>query len=714
MLKIGGRFGDYTVEALLGQGGMGEVYRIRGENGATFAVKVMKPPEGEEEHEFRRRFAREAEIAMKVNHRNLIKVYDVGEDPETGLCYIIMDYVPGGSVAQKLKAQGRLSIETALTVAIKIAAALSKAHKAGVVHRDIKPDNIMFDEDGTPKLADLGIAKFEDGREVTQLTSTGVVIGTPAYMAPEQMLDSHNVTPKADIYSLGMVLYEMLTGERPHGDSSVVELMSKALKGEELRDVRELRPEVPDALARVIRQMCARNPGERPADAQAVVRMLNAAAESIGRMEGGRCARMRLAFRSWRHRKSTKKLMKAVLGLMVALAMVGVGFVVGERGSWKCENVEISNTNIQLPMEEELENMDEEQEEKVEESVWARLKGFKVKEEEAAKEEPVEEPVVAEQEKAQEETKQEEIEEPKQETMEEEKEEDKEEDEEKEGVGDGDDDSDDEQSKPEEQTAQDGQLVWEGWKYSLSKGWAIIEGWAGKDIPEKLTLPPAVGGETVYKIGREAFAGCKQLKSVTIPSEVKVIGEKAFFGCTALESVEIENGSGKLTIGKKAFAKCTNLWNISFCGKWTKIGKMAFAHCRSLQEVKLPGNIETMAPNAFYGCAAIRRVTIPKYLCSRKKAGMRGVRLAFPHSYAWITHIEVQDGVEKIFKGTFAGCIRLESVKIPESVTYMSEEAFDKNPPPHLTIYVNKFRMDNFDSDRHGNKKWRGIWVSSW
>ena len=334
LLNVGDHFGDYVIDRLLGKGGMGAVYLIRQpESGAVFAAKIMIPPEGEEEHEFRRRFAREAEIAMKVNHRNLIKVYDVGEDPDTGLCYIIMDYVSGGSVTDRLRAHGRMEIEDALKVTVRVASALAKAHKAGVVHRDIKPDNIMFDADGTPKLADLGIAKLEDEEEEskTLLTGTGMVIGTPAYMAPEQMMDSHRVTAKADIYSLGMVLYEMLTGERPHGNSSVVELMAKVIRGEELKDIRELRPEVPDAVAKVIKSMCANNPEERPENAEEVMRLCRDAATYLTTGKQSLGARIKLWVRRLKYKKSTQTAIRTVLAAGVVVALMGIGFVLGNR-----------------------------------------------------------------------------------------------------------------------------------------------------------------------------------------------------------------------------------------------------------------------------------------------------------------------------------------------------------------------------------------------
>ena len=274
VLTIGGKFGDYDVLALVGRGSMGAVYRIRDpKTGNEYACKVMFPEAAERNPDYRKRFAREAAFAMSIKHPNLIAVYDVGEDPETGLCYLIMDYVSGGTVEDKLARGGRFPIDEAVSVIEHIAGALAVADKMHVVHRDIKPANIMFAADGTPKLADLGIARFNDGSATTTVTSAGMIVGTPAYMAPEQMTDSHSVDIRADIYSLGMVFFEMLSGERPNAGCSVVELLAKAIKGEGIPDVRTMRPEVSSSVAHILNLMCAPKPENRISTPQQVVDM---------------------------------------------------------------------------------------------------------------------------------------------------------------------------------------------------------------------------------------------------------------------------------------------------------------------------------------------------------------------------------------------------------------------------------------------------------
>ncbi len=275
-VKPGTVCAGHIVEKLLGKGGMGSVYLARSQaSGELHALKVLRPPGGDDGREWRKRFSREAELAMKIRHDNLVEVYSFGDDFETGLCYMVMEYVPGGTLSSRISSEGRFGMREAIDVVVQIASALDVAHHAGVVHRDIKPANIMFDAKGRPKLADLGVAKFKsDGVSATTLTAAGVMIGTPAYMSPEQMMDAHSVDRRADIYSLGLVLYEMLTGKRPHAESTIVELLALAVKGEEIPDIRSVRPEVSAAVAYVISLMVSINPEDRPPSARNAARLL--------------------------------------------------------------------------------------------------------------------------------------------------------------------------------------------------------------------------------------------------------------------------------------------------------------------------------------------------------------------------------------------------------------------------------------------------------
>lgn len=280
MLTVGGKFGDFDVVRELGRGGMGAVYLVRDPaTGVEYAAKVMleNPLHGSD---FTRRFIREAEIAMAVDHPNLVKVYDVGRDPETRYAYMIMDYVGGGDLHEALARRlidrrGPYRVKEALAVIRPLLGALSAASAAGVVHRDIKPDNILFDGEGNPLLTDLGVAKLSGDKTLTRLTLSNVVVGTPAYMSPEQMTDSHTVDVRSDLYSLGLVLWEMLAGECPNAELSAAELMSRAIRGVRIRDIRELRPKLPQYVLRFLRRMTDPKPERRFATPDEALRFLD-------------------------------------------------------------------------------------------------------------------------------------------------------------------------------------------------------------------------------------------------------------------------------------------------------------------------------------------------------------------------------------------------------------------------------------------------------
>ncbi len=276
--KPGDKFGDCAVERLLGKGGVGFVYLVRGSDGRRYALKTLRTGAKDTSPEHKQRFAQEANLMMTMRHRNLVRVYDAGEDAERGICYIMMEYMPGGTLKDRIVAHGAMPVSEAISIAAQIAEALAMAHFHGVIHRDVKPDNILFAADGTPKLADLGVAKFiKDDSEGTE-TMQGTIIGTPAYMAPEQIIDSSHIDARADIYSLGVALYEMLTGKRPNYGSTVMGMLAKAVKGEPLPDVRTMRPEVSASVAYVLSLMCAPKPENRPVTSRAAADLLVRAA----------------------------------------------------------------------------------------------------------------------------------------------------------------------------------------------------------------------------------------------------------------------------------------------------------------------------------------------------------------------------------------------------------------------------------------------------
>ena len=276
----GETFEKYTIVKLLGRGGMGAVYLVRHNVlDSLFALKVLSPEVAGRNTQFVDRFIREAKLACKIKHPNLIAVHDAGKNRENGMYYLIMDYVSGGSVRELLKVQGRILPEKAIAITRQVASALNEACRYKMVHRDIKPDNIMFAADGTAKLADLGIAKSANDQD-TMLTVDASVFGTPAYMSPEQAMDSSRVDCRADIYSLGIVLFEMLAGQRPYRGSGTIEILSQVLKDEEIPDVRKFSPGISAEVAALVRDMTSKQLFRRIASPDELIKRIQQITDS--------------------------------------------------------------------------------------------------------------------------------------------------------------------------------------------------------------------------------------------------------------------------------------------------------------------------------------------------------------------------------------------------------------------------------------------------
>lgn len=219
--------GHCIVTGILGEGGMGVVFKARHpELNLDVAVKVL-PPQLARHAETKARFVREAQLATKLNHPSVVRVLDNGEDE--GLPYIVMEYVDGESLDDRIASLGRLPVAEALRIVRSIADALCSAlAQGGLIHRDIKPANVMLTRRGEVKLADLGLAKVISGDKLTKgMTQSGKGMGTPQYMAPEQYEDASKVDHRADMFSLGVTLYEMLTGGRPFDGESIQEIMKR-------------------------------------------------------------------------------------------------------------------------------------------------------------------------------------------------------------------------------------------------------------------------------------------------------------------------------------------------------------------------------------------------------------------------------------------------------------------------------------------------------
>jgi eukaryotic-like serine/threonine-protein kinase len=256
--------GRYRLDAQVGTGGMSSVYRAFDTVlERQVAIKVMHREIASHSDQLER-FRREARAVAQLNHPHVVGVIDAGEDDATP--YIVFEYVEGETLKDRIRRQGRLPISEAVAYAIEIARALGAAHERGIVHRDVKPQNVLVDEEGSAKVTDFGIARTLDQEG---LTADGRVLGTTDYVSPEQAL-GHPVTGQSDLYSLGIVLFEMLTGDVPfHGDNQVAVAMKHVR--EELPDVQLRRPEVSSALAAVVDRATAKDLDRRYADDQELI-----------------------------------------------------------------------------------------------------------------------------------------------------------------------------------------------------------------------------------------------------------------------------------------------------------------------------------------------------------------------------------------------------------------------------------------------------------
>jgi serine/threonine-protein kinase len=323
--------GRYEVVRPLGHGAMATVDLAHDvELDRPVALKRLAENLSRDE-DLRRRFVREARLAARLAHPNVVRVFDVGEDD--GRPFIAMEYVDGETLAELVGRRGALSPAETAALGVQACAGLAAAHAAGLVHRDVKPQNLLLSTDGVLKLGDFGIAV---GHEGTRLTLAGTVLGTAGYLAPEQAR-GEQVTAAADIYALGAVLYELLTGEPSRTVGSLTEL--GAQDGFELPDVAARVPDAPPELAEAVTACLSARPEDRPPSAAALARLLAPAASEGETLplpaDPSRRATEILAAPSVRpaRRRATRRRLAAgvalvaaaVAGLVLALALTSGG-----------------------------------------------------------------------------------------------------------------------------------------------------------------------------------------------------------------------------------------------------------------------------------------------------------------------------------------------------------------------------------------------------
>jgi len=268
---IGDAVGQYRLDARLGEGAVGVVYRARRESdGAVVALKLLKQRLGEDET-FRARFVHEARAARHVEHDHVVPVLDAGE--AGGTSYLVAEYVPGGSLEDRLREEGALPIVEALRIGAEVATGLDALHHGGLVHRDVKPSNLMLYGDGRAAITDFGLAK---GPAYTVLTKPGQVMGTLDYLAPE-LIRCEAATPSTDIYALGCVVYECIAGTPPFGGKSLFDIGTAHLNVSP-PDPGATRPEVTPSLSWALLKALEKDPAQRPPTATAFASLLHVAA----------------------------------------------------------------------------------------------------------------------------------------------------------------------------------------------------------------------------------------------------------------------------------------------------------------------------------------------------------------------------------------------------------------------------------------------------
>lgn len=270
-LRLGERIATrYEVLAELGRGGMGTVYRARDiELDEEIAIKTLRP-EFVTDRTLLERFKDEIRLARRLSHQNIVRTHDFGE--WSGVYFLTMEYVEGITVRELLDTRGRLGISSTLAIATQLAQSLAVAHEHGVIHRDIKPQNMLLDAAGVLKVMDFGIARLAE--RSTSVTEAGLVVGTPAYMPPEQLM-AEKVDARSDLYAAGVVIYECLTGHPPFEAMTVISLVAKLLS-QEPPPPASVNPEVPPALSALVLRLLAKRPEDRVQTATELIEQLAA------------------------------------------------------------------------------------------------------------------------------------------------------------------------------------------------------------------------------------------------------------------------------------------------------------------------------------------------------------------------------------------------------------------------------------------------------
>lgn len=339
--------GRYEIKTELGRGGMATVYRAYDSSfDREVAIKVL-PREFLHNPQFLDRFQREIKTIAQLEHPAIVPVYDVGE--HDGIPFFVMRFMPGGSLSDMIK-KGRFTLEDTARIIERLASALSYAHRKGIIHRDLKPDNILFNEDGYPFISDFGIAKFAEAH--TNLTGSGI-IGTPAYMSPEQATGDI-LDLRSDIYGLGVIVYQMLTGKQPYNADTPMGVAIKHVT-DPVPDILLAASDLPEAISEVMKTVLAKDREQRYSTAIEFARALNQVAfGNPGNIQES-TPTIRLIEKVATPVGNKKLLIGGALGLVILLTLIfGVSRLFSRSAVTEAATPPLATENIIVPVTEAL------------------------------------------------------------------------------------------------------------------------------------------------------------------------------------------------------------------------------------------------------------------------------------------------------------------------------------------------------------------------
>lgn len=633
-LQKGDMIDKYCIERCLGSGGMGAVYLVRHKQlNALRAMKVLHSSAAEEDPEFRERFIREAKFAAKIQHPNIVSVMDVELESDSGFSYIVMEYIEGQTVADILQ-RGPISEKQAIHIIIEAAKGLAYAAENGIVHRDIKPANLMITKTGEVKLADMGIAKnLNHTGNTISLTMEGTMIGTPAYASPEQCRCARDVDTRADIYSLGATLYEMLTGKAPFSGKNEFDVIAKVLKRMPV-PIEQLAPNTRQGIIKLVRKMMAKDPADRPQTMLDLLNelykferpednMLQPLQRKLIEKRAEEVAQQRLSviLKTTIKARQKKLVFYFAAGFILVLAFsAGAFFYYKNR---PIENTLTVSGPVVIPQnqDQQLKIMEDSKRGIVFDKNLRVLKRFPA------------------------------------------------------GLN------------LTEYTIPAGITRIENMAFAENKNLKkviipdTVTSIGDKAFLDCTALEEVMIPDSITKLNSQVFSGCTALKNITLPDSLTAIDERAFSCCSSLETIVLPAGLAK--VGDDVFTLCKNLRTITI--------PEAFATSEILIRWGLPENCAVFSNGEELLRTTAESVKDPNGIRFSKDGK---TLLRYPPELN-TTHYTIPDGITGIGEKAFSGCTNLKVILIPPSVVFIDHNAFSGVQAVKLLPGNEIFEMDS-------------------